>query len=180
MAVKTFTANELLTSSDTNIFLANAGLVYVTSTTFSASSSVNIDSCFTATYTDYIVKVNMTSSVSTSLYMRLRASGTASTTGYYWGGAYTVWAGTQTPFAGSNAAQLYVANISGTSTSHRVELCEPQVATLTKMIVDSAWADAGYWGRGIHNVSTAYDGVMFYPGSGTVTGTITIYGYRKA
>ena len=32
MAIKTFTTGEVLTASDTNTYLANAGLVYITST----------------------------------------------------------------------------------------------------------------------------------------------------
>ena len=53
MAVKTFT-NEQLTASDTNTYLANAGLVYITSTTVgSAVSSVTVSNCFSSTYDHY-------------------------------------------------------------------------------------------------------------------------------
>ena len=55
MAVKTFTT-EVLTSADTNTYLANSGLVYITSTTIGTGvSSVTLSSVFSATYDNYRV-----------------------------------------------------------------------------------------------------------------------------
>jgi hypothetical protein len=54
MAIKTFTTGELLSSSDTNTYLANSGLVYVTSATIgTAVSSVAVANAFSATYDNY-------------------------------------------------------------------------------------------------------------------------------
>ena len=57
MAIKTFTTGELLTASDTNTYLANSGLVYITGGALS-STAVNFVGCFTSTYTDYRIVVD--------------------------------------------------------------------------------------------------------------------------
>ena len=41
----------------------------------------------------------------------------------------------------------------------------------------SAWAT--YYIGARYDVATAYDSFTFYPGAGTITGAIGIYGYRK-
>lgn len=57
MAIKTFTAGAILTASDTNTFLANAGLVYITGGQLSGSAT-NFEGCFSSTYRNYRVVVN--------------------------------------------------------------------------------------------------------------------------
>ena len=83
MAVKTFTTGEVLTASDTNTYLANSGLVYVTSTTVgSGVSSVTVSNCFTSTYDNYrIIWAGGTTSASGSGYIQLSGI----TTGVYYG-----------------------------------------------------------------------------------------------
>ena len=54
MAVKTFTTGEVLTASDTNTYLANAGLVYITSTSVGTGGSLTVSNCFSATYNNYL------------------------------------------------------------------------------------------------------------------------------
>ena len=54
MAIKTFTANSVLTAADTNTYLANSGLVYVTSQTVgTAVASVTVSSAFNSSFDSY-------------------------------------------------------------------------------------------------------------------------------
>ena len=77
MAIKTFTTGEVLTASDTNTYLANAGLDYITAGTASAQNRLNIASCFSATYAAYrVVVTNLTHTTANNLIMRFSASGT--------------------------------------------------------------------------------------------------------
>ena len=50
MAVKTFSVGETLTASDTNTYLTNGGLVYITEGTASNTSAVDVNSVFSSTY----------------------------------------------------------------------------------------------------------------------------------
>ena len=57
MAVKTF-GSEILTSSDVNTYLTNAGLVYVGAGTISASNSFDVTG-FSSTYRYYRLVMSM-------------------------------------------------------------------------------------------------------------------------
>jgi hypothetical protein len=87
MAIKTFTTGELLSSSDTNTYLANSGLVYVTSATIgTAVSSVAVANAFSATYDNYKIvahggigntfqAISMTLTGAATSYYQILASG---------------------------------------------------------------------------------------------------------
>jgi hypothetical protein len=74
MAIKTFTTGEVLTASDTNTYLANAGLVYITSTAVSGST-VTVSNCFDSTYDWYKVVLFVTGTVTGSdINIRMRTT----------------------------------------------------------------------------------------------------------
>ena len=74
MAIKTFTTGEVLTASDTNTYLANSGLVYITSTAVSGST-VSVSNCFNSTYDWYKVVLFVTGTVTGSdINIRMRTT----------------------------------------------------------------------------------------------------------
>lgn len=184
MAIKTFTAGSVLTASDTNTYLANAGLVYVTSATIgSAVSTVTVSSCFTSTYNGYFVTVHggTSSTADENVSLQLTVSGTASATGYYGTTNYATWGGALATQSANNATNmLYAGGLDG-RVILQLQIFNPAVATSTTMFgpfIRQALAGQTSY---IHRVNTAYDGFKIAPGSGTLTGgTITVYGYRNA
>jgi hypothetical protein len=187
MAIKTFTTGEVLTAADTNTYLANSGLVYITSGTFSATA---LDGIFTSTYDNYrIVVSNVTTSGASGLIQynyRNTSNATDNSALYYTAGLrydggtaynFNVNAGTQAETAvncipGSNwsgfvmdvhaprLAKNTMATHSGTGAITYISVC--QASTLM-------------------NNTTAYAGIIFKLSAGTITGgQITVYGYRKA
>ena len=184
MAIKTFTTGEVLTASDTNTYLANSGLVYVTSTTVTGSSLVAIDNCFTSTYDNYLIIVNVYGSANSYGKWRFRASGTAATTGYYFTGFYSTVAGLSN-YTGSGVADLNGAGWGASSSivsSDKIEVFNPKTSTYTgfkSTLYDYSGNPTGYSIQGHREPAVAYDGIQMTPASGTVTGTFTVYGYRK-
>ena len=89
MAIKTFTSGEVLTAADTNTYLANSGLVYVSTTTLTASGQ-NIAGAFSSTYTNYRIVLNniVTSANNTLVAFRLGSS--TARTEYIYGSAEVV------------------------------------------------------------------------------------------
>ena len=179
MSVKTFTS-EILTSSDTNTYLANSGLVYVTSATIgSAVSSVTLSSCFNSTYDAYkIVIAGGSTSADAQLYLKLGASAT----GYYAIKAFYVYS-TAGVFSGSdnNAAQWTTVgfSISGQGLSGNVDLQNPFLAKYTYMTGSAAATTIAGSVTGVHQVATSYSAMTITPSAGTMTGgTVTVYGYR--
>ena len=92
MAVKTFT-NEQLTASDTNTYLANSGLVYITSATVSGTpSSLSVPNCFSSTYDHYRIVFNGITFSASGFSYTVQVGGY--TSGYYGSEAYDVYNGT--------------------------------------------------------------------------------------
>ncbi len=192
MAIKTFTTGEVLTASDTNTYLANSGLVYITTATATSGTSLSIDNCFTTTYDSYVIYfTGVPASGAYGVDMRFRASGTDTTTGYYFGvSVIIVNGGTPSQDWGNNAGlfPLYaIADTSGRCTSV-VQIVNPKLAQYTGVSAQST-DTRGSNSYGAINMSgqlknnTQYDGVSFLFGGGG--GTIgfmqaRIYGVRQA
>lgn len=190
MAIKTFTAAEKLTASDTNTFLANAGLVFINTLSLSAVATGAIDSVFTSTHTSYrLVITSGAASANTALFIQFRSGGTAYTT-----------ANQSTALVGLNAASgasdnaasatfagMYIGNCPTTAGRHlaTVDIMNPQVATNTVLNIQTMFADSGGTisraGGGVVPTTTQYDGFQISTLSAiTVTTTCRIYGYRQA
>ena len=183
MAIKTFTAGAVLTAADTNTYLANSGLVYVTSATVgTAVASVTVPSAFSSTYDNYRIVFGggVASSASGQLNLKLGSS----TTGYYGVLQYALYAAGGNLVAQDNnaAAFSYMANINVNQVAGSIDLLQPYLAKHT-LVKDASWIASNACGTycGIHQVATSYTDFTFIPNAGTLTGgTITVYGYRKA
>lgn len=189
MAVKTFAVGEVLTASDTNTYLNNGGLVYVTSKTWTSTSSAQqIDFCFTSTYDNYRVLftgtgdgasptnincklVDGTTPASTNYYFMVQYQNTANVPYSYWSGVTTNW---QVGWIGNT----------GVTNEFTFDILGPQLTTATTGHSTGFGAGTSQFTAGTYfcmNTNlTAYEGLWLQPVSGTWSGTITVYGYRKA
>jgi hypothetical protein len=181
MAVKTFTTGELLTTSDTNTYLNNGGLVYVTSTTVgSAVSSVTISNCFSSTYDAY--RIIIQGNTATNLdWLKLTLSGSTGSTyahsifGNVWGSAAT------TTTSVNNAASSYIGTHDTIHYSISLEIVDPFAAKQTSYY--SQGASNAYYSscQGRDSNAASSTGFTLTPNAGTISGgTIAVYGYRKA
>ena len=187
MAIKTFTTGEVLTASDTNTYLANSGLVYVTSTTVgSGVSSVTVSNVFSSTYDNYrIIYYGGSASAANNLKVQLGPSSVSGyNANYYSYVNYTLYNGTSSNnVAGvSNGSDWpYMGYHDTDSVRFSADLLNPNNAEWTSIINAPYLAplSAGYC-IGTHQNNGQYTAITFTPGSGTLTGgTITVYGYRK-
>lgn len=185
MAIKTFTTGEVLTASDTNTYLANSGLVYVSTTTVgSAVTSVTINNVFTSTFDAYkLVARGVVCSTEGSAALQLTASTTPLTTGYY-GALIFSGTGTLQQVVNTNAASFGFICAHGNTAglSLDVDIHSPAKTEMT-WVANASYMRFEYYGsfNAYSNSSSAYDGFKIFPQSGTLTGgTITVYGYRKA
>ena len=188
MAVKTFTTNEVLTASDTNTYLANAGLVYVTSLTWASTSNAQqINNCFTSTYDNYRIVISATSASTSpdNVYLRLvdgitpdssAVYGSNITTSNGVSGLSNTWTGI--------VNQLYVGYLANLTGFVTIDIANPQVSG--KVSTTHAFS-TGFGNStqlvstifGLTTSTTQYEGLYIYPGGGTWAGTCTVYGYRK-
>lgn len=182
MAVKTFTTGEVLTAADTNTYLNNGGLVYITGTTGTATAAINVNNCFSATYDNYrIVISNGTADATRSIYLRLRVSGTDSTASYYYGARYSLFTGGSADVNGNNVGFFLPGTWStAPKSASTLDLCNPFDTVHTTIMGVGSNFDAWWSHAGVHQVNTAYDGFSLIPAAGTLTATVRVYGYREA
>jgi hypothetical protein len=189
MAIKTFTAGEVLTASDTNTYLNNGGLVYITQATNSGTTSLSINNCFTSTYQNYRIIINQTAmSGNDSILLRMRVGGTDdSTANYQYAANVSTSAGGSSVMAGANQTTVllgYVGSSSPTAGSS-IDIFSPQVSTRTwattlRYEFDSVTYN-GRSGSFVKDQVTSFDGFSLIAGGGkTFSSTVYVYGYRNS
>jgi hypothetical protein len=151
---------------------------------FTSASAINFNGCFSSTYDNYLVKLDYTASASNGMYLRLRASGTdANGTDYF----RQMVTGDGTTASGNRESSSTYYNFGYSNTgrsSATLEINSPFIArpTTGNVMFNEQTNSSGVatrsssWG---HNVSTAYDGMTIYPNTGTLTGSIRVYGYKN-
>ena len=183
MAIKTFTTGEVLTAADTNTYLANSGLVFVSSTAMgSAQTTKTVASCFSATYDNYLVQWQGGSmSADTSINMTLTG---ADPNAYYTAFMYGSYSGTTVTNEGTTGQNLFANVGGGYSGSATIDatIYAPFIASSTTNI-HCVVRYTSKWGTmtGLHIGANSCTGFTITPASGTMSGgNIVVYGYRKA
>jgi hypothetical protein len=169
--------------------IPDSGMTLINTTTFSGSSSQSITSVFTSTYDNYFVTVDYDSSTALDLRMRLRTTSDDTGSGTYQ---------THALLYGSDGGSLNYADNgtagfsrwtfnTGTYRAHAdMLICGPNLASVqtnwTGRFAYRANGGVGYdafWG-GNTTTTTQYTGFTFYPSTGTITGTVRVYGMRNS
>ena len=158
------------------------GLVHLHTESFSAKSSVSVDDVFSSTYDFYRILISLLGSTAITYSLRLRASGTdasgANTYKYQEAEVYS--SSTSNNARSENFIRLGWSDSSkrGTTT---LDVFGPNLAATTGFNVPlgGRFDDAASF-IGEHTVASAYDGFTIFPSSGTITGTLRVYGYRNS
>jgi len=162
-------------------------LVHIATETFSAVSSVSFDDVFSSTYDNYrlTVVIDIGSTNSTEVDMRMRASGTDNTGANYSQNSLRIANGTAAAGSyatGQTAAQLYLSDEDNVGVFSG-DVFNPYLAKVTSITGIGGYFQATpqtYIQNAVHTSTSSYDGITFITNSGTITGTIRIYGYRNS
>ena len=193
----------LASASSTYQTIAKTGLVEITPSTvsvsggsgsisatgavsFTSASAISLNDVFSTSYDSYFITSTLTGST-TNAYaqLRLRVSGTdASGSDYVWGFIATNSGGTSFTLAGSGATSSNITRPSTTDSIVSLTIGNP---FLTKKTIwsgttsynDGATVTPAAAVGGAHSLTTSYTGFSLIAASGTITGTISIYGYNK-
>jgi hypothetical protein len=184
MAISTATVpGQILTSAYVNNNI-NSGLVYLGESTFSASSAVNLDSVFSATYQNYKIEMFITNSSQVVLNYRYRVGGASNSTANY--GNQSLIADNTSVTAARTTGQTLgdVGNMTLSSLSFfDITLYNPFTAANKGLVATNGAFIGEAWIRMQNSnfkAATSFDGISFIPASGTITGTVRVYGYRQA
>jgi hypothetical protein len=159
----------------------------------SAVASQSINDVFSTTYTNYRIIVNQIPSAVSNLNLRLRVSGTdASGNNYKYAAiGYNSNNTALNNYSGGAADVSSFESISQSATTGTDNIAvfdilnpfetKPTFLSGKGQRFDSTGigilGDFNYTGR--HSLSTSYTGFTIYPSSGTITGTVSVYGYSK-
>ena len=174
------------TSAGVSIYYPSAvtatasGLTLITSVTASAAASITIDNCFTSTYENYRILFVGKTSFDGFNFIQLRVGGVAAATNY---DSQFLQADGSSMNAGRLTAQtsgrFFAANSSDTNTAS-VDIFKPNIAIATSYSLLNVYAVLALnVVTGRHTTATAYDGFGIVLASGTITGTVYVYGYAK-
>ena len=181
MAVKTFVSGEVLTASDTNTYLNNGGLVYITSQTIgSAVATQSVSGAFSSAYDNYLITVAGGSS-SVSEYLTLKFGSAA--TNYRYNFIYGNLANTVATIGSTGAANFpYAGWANPSGLSAEIFVGNPFSSTMTfcRAFAGLSGNTAGLF-SGVQIDTTSFTAFTIGIGSGTMTGgIIRVYGYRQA
>ena len=162
------------------------GLELVSAASFSGSSLVELNNVFSATYNSYKVVSEWWGSASTNAQFRFHTgTNTPDTNTLYYRYGFYVSAGTFTNFNNSGENQMFWGNHNNT----------PGITSVTEITFNNPFrsdsrtvAQHQHWdaqsGLLAHFASqhvnyTSFTGFRVYPSSGTITGSVRVYGFRN-
>jgi hypothetical protein len=192
MAIKTFTSGSVLTASDTNTYLNNGGLVYITQGELTSSTAALIfNDVFSSTYDNYRIVIDRYRPVNTlqALMMRLRVSGAdkAANYNYSQSGLYQDGSSTNNSSGAVAVNQIDVLfnslNIVALG-SCVMDIMAPQKVERTFMTYQSIIYNSQYGNRNsyaVHQVEEQSTGFSLFAAAGnTTTLRCKVYGYRNS
>jgi hypothetical protein len=176
-------------SMNTALGTKKAGMVLLNTTSFSGVSSQSVNDVFTSTYTNYKILLNIdSSSASPYILGRLRASGTDNTSSDY-NSTDVVLNSTSSGLSlsasyGATSWRMW-GNFNPDSGTAEILISNPQKTSKTTFNSFGSFVPGAVtnrpprWFGGNSTVTTSYDGLTIFPDSGTMTGSVSIYGLNK-
>lgn len=156
------------------------GLTKIATQSFTASSAVNVNNCFSATYKRYRVLIKAIAAAGVpDLAFKQRIAGTDTSAQYYYAGRSESWNNATTLNFGKNVS-AYILNTVGTpnQTTYSLDVQYPYQGTM-QINGGGVCPDAGvtFTTAGTQLTGGTVDGFSLIPSSSTITGEVTIYGY---
>lgn len=152
--------------------------------TFSGVSSLSLNDVFSSAYDTYVIRGSYVGSVDTGCDMRLRVSGADNSAANYERQLMNV-NNASTSFTRLTGQTSYT-NIAGHTTTYNginiIEIHRPFNTSPTLAICLGNTEGGSTDTRAVnqfmkHTASTSFTGFTLIPGSGTITGSLSVYGY---
>jgi hypothetical protein len=171
---------------DATVFgLPSAGISLINTTTLSAVSSQSINDVFSATYSNYLIHIQVTgSTTATDVNFRLRVASVDNSSANY--SRSSLFQSSTTISGQRVTAQTQWAGIVGAISTDRqygdLTVFNPFATQFTGAIANTFDLPSGNINQSRRTygttVTTSYTGFTIYPTTGTITGTVSVYGYK--
>ena len=160
----------------------DAGLTLLNKTTFTGVGSVSIDNVFSSTYDNYRILMKGVGSTIMSPGFRLRSGGSDNATANSYVYQRVIFDNTTSSLArGSDTKGDFASFNTTLLNSAYFDIFDPFLASATSYYSQNCSSQDGARMRfytGTHNQTVSYDGISILASTGTMTGTIYIYGYK--
>ena len=145
-------------------------------------AAVNFDNVFSADYDSYKVICKVNTSTSLAILARFRTSGSSNTTLNYRQQDTTYSGATLSTSRGSFGSSIQIGNTAPRRQFQSFEIINPFKAEDTGFLAFSVedYGDTplGRISSGGFRGTTVFDGIELFTSTGTITGTIDIWGYK--
>lgn len=188
MADQVFTSGQVLTAAQMSTLQTNTGLNWISTTTMTTTSTAQFVSAFTSTYTNYRVLFSYTASSTSAVYLRWLV-GAVVQTGNILSQKIETQLSLGTVVAASRADQygLIPAGYATYPSTYAIDIYSPQATAYSSYEINTGSLGVSNTdsilqiGSGRNIVTTSFDGFeITTAGAPTLTGTMTLYGYRKS
>lgn len=151
--------------------------------TFTTVSSVSLNDVFSSNYENYMIMLNVISTASDNIIrLRLRVSGSDASGSDYTSQALVVFGTTVSGSRITSSSSLDIFRQDTSWNGATSFIYKPNLATATQFNTSNGWSYEGariglYTGS--HSLTTAYTGFSLIPATGTITGTLRVYGITQ-
>ena len=161
-----------------------AGMTFIGATTFTTSSAVNVNDVFSATYSNYMLLTDFVGSASTDINLRYRVAGADNSTSNY-NSQRAFYFGTSVSAdrsASANKHAIYTSTTTGSFIQYT--FFNPFETAKTGSIFNGVFYAGtsleGASGFSQFDATTSFTGFSLFPTSGTITGTLRVYGLANS
>ena len=170
------------------------GLELIKTQTFTASSSIDVDNCFSSNFDNYRVVVQWLQNTTTTIsYLKFKDSGGVISTAYASRSAGNYRTGGANLFQGylndndlTATTGIFIGSVNSSARGYATfDVLSPNLAQQTNLM--GQFMSTQYSTNTLINVmlggwqdsTTSMVGMNLYPSGGTMTGVVSVYGYRE-
>jgi len=173
-------------SMNTALGTKKAGMVLLNTTSFSAVASQSVNDVFSATYKNYLIQFNMSgSTTNTDVALRLRVSGADnSTSNYTRSGLFQSSTSiTGQRLTGQTSWDGIAEVATGVQSASQTTIFNPFATEYTSALQHNGAVVNGNITMSLRtygiNLTTSFTGFSIIAGSGTLTGSLSVYGFNN-
>jgi hypothetical protein len=157
-----------------------SGLTLISTTAFTTTPSLSLNSIFSATYTNYRVIINLTSAASDGgMRLRLRVGGTDATGSNYLTRNIYIDGNSTVSAAYSTQTSSFIGSADAAGNIIITDFLNPYSTKFTYITGQNLSGTNSQMNGLVHNLANSYDGFTLYnTGSVNMTGTVSVYGYQ--
>ena len=168
----------LITPTSISVTSGSGSISNNGSVSFTGATNISLNGVFSSSFINYFVVIDYKGSVSNFATLRLKTGSDDSSSNYYW---QRIVANSTTVSGSSQSSQTSfdIGRYLDNTTGRFLNIFRPNIADRTGYESHgSTWEYLVNYG-GLLDTTTQYTGFTIFASSGTLSGTISVYGYRN-